>query len=103
MTVANMAIPDFFDIPNALFRFEDPVSEDAVVSFDVHWSGPVTDVAKVDDPDVGYAGKVITNQATMQWRAKNAGGFKFVSHTSPTTSAFSQLWHMRNGIFYEGA
>ena len=57
----------------------------------------MTSVSKVNDPDVGYAGKVVENQATMQWRAKNAGGFKFVSHTSPTTSAFSQLWRMRKG------
>ena len=101
MTIQDLAIPDYFDIPNALFRFEDPVSEPARVSFDVQWSGPVTGVSKVNDPEVGYAGKVITNQATMAWRARNASGFKFVSHLSPTTSEFSQLWHMRNGIFYE--
>jgi hypothetical protein len=101
MTVQDLPITDFFDIPNAFFRFEDPVSEPATVSFDIHWGGPVTDVSKVNDPDVGYAGKFLLNQATMQWRARNAGGFRYVSHPSPTTSVFSQLGHMRNGIFYE--
>jgi hypothetical protein len=102
MTVQNMPITDFFDIPNALFRFEDPVSEPATCSFDIHWSGPVTDVSHVNDSAVGFAGKFILNQATMSWRAQNAGGFRYVSHLSPTTSAFAQLGHMRNGVFYDG-
>jgi len=100
MTMQNMPITDYFDIPNSLFRFEDPVSEPATCSFDIHWGGPITDVSKIDDPDQGYAGKFVTGKVDMTWRAKNASGFKFVSHPSPTESFFAQLGHMRNGIFY---
>ena len=42
MSATDLALQDFFDIPNALFRFETPVSVGATCSFDVHWSGPVT-------------------------------------------------------------
>lgn len=100
MAVNDLSITDYFDIPNALFRFEDPVSEPAICSFDIRWSGPITDDSHVDSSDEDYAGRFLLNQATMTWSAKNAGGFSFVSDPTPTTSAFAQLGHMRNGIFH---
>lgn len=101
MIVQDMPITDYFDIPNALFRFEDPVSEPATCSFAIQWTGPITDVSHVDDSEVGFAGKFILNRATMAWSASNAGGFRFKSHKKHTTSAFAQLGRMRNGVFYE--
>jgi hypothetical protein len=102
MKANNLALSDFFNIPNALFRFQSPVSAPAVCSFDVHWSGPVTDRSKVDDPVVGFAGQFLLNQATMTWSAVREGkdGFSFVSDPAPTTSAFAQLGKMRNGVFF---
>ncbi|MFL5798265.1 MAG: hypothetical protein ACJ77A_10075 [Actinomycetota bacterium] len=100
MSRLNMPITDYFDIPNALFRFEDPVSEPATCSFDIHWSGPVTDVSHVNDPQQGFAGKFVLSQATMTWSAHNAGGFRFESHHRNTTSVFAQLGRMRNGVFF---
>jgi hypothetical protein len=101
MTVDNMPITDYFDIPNALFRFEDPVSEPASCSFDIRWSGPITDDSHIKNADEDYAGRFLLNQATMTWSARNTGGFSFVSDPTPTTSAFAQLGHMRNGVFFE--
>ena len=102
MRLTDQPITDYFDIPNALFQFEDPVSEDATCSFDVRWSGPVTERYHLTDRDVGFTGQFVLSQATMTWSARNEGGFSFVSDSSPTTSAFAQLGRMRNGVFFEG-
>src|SRR5438128_6921310 len=71
------------------------------VSFDIRWSGPVTDRAHVKDPNVGFAGEFVLSQATMTWSATNANGFRFRSDPSGTTSVFAQLRHMRNGDYYD--
>jgi hypothetical protein len=101
MTVANLQLFDFFNIPNALFRFLNPPFVQATVSFDFRWSGPVTDRSHVSDPTVGFAGEFVLSQATMTWSAATADGFRFVSHPAGTTSAFAQLGHMRNGVFFD--
>ena len=101
MTVANLQLFDFFNIPNGLFRFLSPVSVEAICSFDIRWSGPVTDRSHVSDPTVGFAGEFVLSQATMTWSAATADGFRFVSHPAGTTSAFAQLGHMRNGVFFD--
>lgn len=100
MTASDMALLDFFDIPNALFRFETPVSVDATCSFDVRWHGPVSSRGRVTTP--GSSGELVTSQATMTWSAANSSGFRFVSNPSGTTSVFAQLGHLSNGVFAEG-
>ena len=97
MTASDVRVLDFFDIPNALFRFEDPVSVDATCSFDIHWDGPVTDRGKVTTP--GTSGELVESQATMTFSASNALGFSYTSDPSPTKSVFAQLGHIRNGVF----
>ena len=97
MSATDVGVKDYFDIPNALFRFEDPVSVDATCSFDIHWDGPVTDRGDVTTP--GTAGNLLLSQATMTWSASNALGFRFTSDPSPTTSVFAQLGRVRNGAF----
>jgi hypothetical protein len=97
MSASNVAVKDYFDIPNALFRFESPVSVDATCSFDIRWSGPVTSRGPVSTP--GSAGKLLLCNAAMTWSASNANGFRFVSDPSPTTSVFAQLGRVRNGVF----
>jgi hypothetical protein len=101
MTVANLRLFDFFNIPNGLFRFLNPVSVGAICSFDNHWSGPVTNRSHVSDPTVGFAGEFVLSQATMTWSAATDDGFRFVSDPAGTTSAFAQLGHMRNGVFFD--
>jgi hypothetical protein len=62
----------------------------------------VTDRSHVDNPSVGFAGEFVLCQATMTFSASRADGFSFVSDPSPTTSAFAQLGHERNGVFFTG-
>lgn len=103
MRGSNLSAPDFFNIPNALFRFMSPASVPATCSFDIEWSGPVTDRSQVNDPTVGFAGEFVLSQATMTWSAATTDrSFSFVSNPADTVSAFAQLGHMRNGMFYEG-
>jgi hypothetical protein len=99
MTVSDLALVDFFDIPNALFRFEDPVSVPATCSFDIDWSGPVTDRSPVSGPS-GSSGELVMCEATMQWSASNSAGFRFATNpNAPTTSVFAQLGKVTNGVF----
>ena len=99
MNVQNLAVKDFFDIPNALFRFEGPPdSIDSTCSFDIQWTGPVASRGPVTSPS-GSAGELVMTSATMTWSATRADGFRFVSNSSGTTSAFAQLGKVRNGVF----
>jgi hypothetical protein len=99
MTMTNLALNDFFNIPNALFHLQDPLSVPAHANFDIHWSGPVTNRSRVSSPP-GSSGKLVMSQATMTWSASNSLGFKFQSDPSGTTSAFAQLGHVSNGVFF---
>jgi hypothetical protein len=99
MSASHLPERDFFNIPNALLRFQTPVSVEASASFDIHWSGPVTSRGPVKTP--GTSGQLSMCQADMTWSARNSLGFKFVSDPHGTTSAFAQLGRVRNGVFFE--
>jgi hypothetical protein len=100
MVATKMALQDYFDIPNALFRTETPVVSEAECSFEIHWSGPVTSRGRVTGPS-GSSGQLLMNQATMIWSASNQLGFKYRSDPSGTSSVFAQLGKVRNGVFAE--
>jgi hypothetical protein len=97
MSMSGLVLQDYFNLPNALFRFQNPVSVGASCSFDVDWSGPITDRVPVITP--GSSGELLVNQATMTWSATNDQGFSFVSDPSPTNSAFAEIGTVKNGVF----
>jgi hypothetical protein len=99
MAMSNVPVNDFFNIPNALFRFQDPVSSPASCTFDIRWSGPVTNRGGVSTK--GSTGELVMSSATMTWSASNALGFSFRSNPEGTTSAFAQLGKISNGVFAE--
>ncbi len=94
--------PDYFNIPNAFFRFQDPLSQSSEVTFDVRFDSPITERFKVRNADVGYEGTFLLNHATMAWSARTRDGWHFTSDPWPTTSAFSMLGRERNGRFFVG-
>jgi hypothetical protein len=98
MRAANLHVRDFFNIPNAFFHLQNPVSVAATVSFDIRWMGPATGPSAVTSPP-GSTGRVFKSPVTMKWSATSASGFSFKSNPSDTTSFFGQLGHVRNGIF----
>jgi hypothetical protein len=98
MVATNMKLEDYFDIPNALFRFEKPVSVGARCSFEIDWSGPITSRGPVTGPS-GSSGQLVMNKATMTWFASNDLGFRYRSDPSGTSSVFAQLGHVKNGVF----
>ena len=95
MSMANLALNDFFNIPNALTRVTPGV--DASCSFNIQWTGPVTSTGAVTTR--GSTGELRMTSATMIWSASNSLGFRFMSNPSGTTSAFAQLGRVQNGIF----
>ena len=97
MSATDLKLFDFFNIPNALLRFQTPVSVDATCSFDVEWNGPVTSREPVTTP--GSSGELRNCQATMTWSASNAIGFSYVSDPGGITSAFAELGRIKNGVF----
>ncbi len=97
MSASNLALRDFFNIPNALFRFLTPDSVGASCSFDINWSGPVSGRGGVTTP--GSTGELVMCNADMTWSASNSLGFRFVSNPSGTKSVFAQLGHISNGVF----
>jgi len=97
MSASDLALRDFFNIPNALFRFLTPDSVGARCSFDINWSGPVSSRGGVTTP--GSTGGLVMCNADMTWSASNSLGFKFVSNPSGTKSVFAQLGHLSNGVF----
>jgi hypothetical protein len=100
MSATGLGLQDYFDIPNALFRFESPVSVPAKCSFDIRWSGPVTSRGPVTGPpDSQSRGRLVMNQATMTWSATNDLGFSYVSDPAETKSVFAQLGRVQNGVF----
>jgi hypothetical protein len=100
MEAENVAVHDYFNIPNSLLRFLPQAPIPATCSFDIEWSGPVTDRSNLKDPSVGFAGEFVLSQATMTFSTTRADGFRFVSNSAGTVSAFAQLGHMRNGVFF---
>ena len=98
MAATDLALEDYFTIPNALFRFLDPVVVDATCSFDIRWTPPVTDRSSVSSPD-GSVGDLVLCHTDMTWSASNAQGFSFTSDPEGTTSVFAQLGKVRNGVF----
>jgi hypothetical protein len=98
MRAQDLRVRDFFNITNALFHTQHPVSVGATVSFDFRWLGPATGPSAVTSP-AGSSGRLFMSPVTGRWSAKNAMGFRFRSHPTGTTSIFGQLGHVRNGIF----
>ena len=99
IVVSKLSALDYFNIPNGLFHFMTP--DPATVSYDIEWSGPVTNRAHLLEADNQAVGDFVLSQATMTWSAE-APGFKFVSDPNGTTSIFAQLGRMRNGRFFGG-
>jgi hypothetical protein len=98
MTARHLRIRDFFNIPNALFHLQHPVSAGATVSFDFRWLGPATDPSAITGPP-GSSGRLFMSPVTGRWSAKNDSGFRFRSDPTGTTSVFGQLGRVRSGIF----
>jgi hypothetical protein len=105
MHVRNLAVEDYFNLPNAL---ADGPEVDATVSFDVIWSGPITrrlnfQNSTAIDP---FAGEFVENHVTVSWSGSNANGFSFTSNPgdfSTSVDPFSELSKDRNGRFFTGS
>jgi hypothetical protein len=96
MHFTDQAILDFGSIPNALANGS---SVAATVSYDLEWSG-VLQRTQIRDDAQGYAGLFLQTDASINWTAHNDNGFSFTSDTAGQSTAFAQLGHERNGVFF---
>ena len=85
----------------------------STVSFDIKWTGPVTETDQVKDTANGFDGTFYQNDATATWNASSdrpAGTAHFTFTANPSNTAFSntlvpgvafvQLANEQNGVFF---
>lgn len=96
MRFTDQAVMDFGSIPNALANGS---SVPATVTYDLEWSD-VLQRTQVRDDTKGYAGLFLQTNATITWTAQAANGFTFSSHAGGQSTAFAQLGHEHNGVFF---
>jgi hypothetical protein len=96
-----MEMFDFFNIPNALFRLMSPVSQEATVSFDLDFVGPVSNSFTLTNNQHRFTGDFFTTLARMEWSATRADGFTFESYGKDTSiSTFAEVGRVHNGAFF---
>jgi hypothetical protein len=96
MHFTDQATMDFGKILNALGNGPWVPS---TVTYDLEWSG-VLQRSQIRDATQGYAGQFLQTNATITWTAHADNGFSFTSDASGQTTAFAQLGHERNGVFF---
>jgi hypothetical protein len=94
--MTNQAAHDFGSIPNSLGNGP---SVATTISYDLEWSG-VQQRTQVSDATQGYGGQFLLTEATINWTATSVNGFSFASDAAGQTTAFAQLGHERNGVFF---
>jgi hypothetical protein len=100
MTANNLAIKDFWNIPNAvgLTPTQRPPA-DATVSYNVRWSGVTNRITLLDEKE-RFTADLIENAATIDWSARQEG-FSFTSDPAATShSAYAAIGRERNGVFF---
>jgi hypothetical protein len=96
LRVTNLAIPDFYNLPNALHGGP---SEPATVSFDVRWTGLIRRVNLRDERN-RFTGQFVENTATIAWSASQKL-IEFESDPITTSrSTFALVGTERNGVFF---
>jgi hypothetical protein len=94
---SNFAIEDYHDVVNAL---KDGPSLEAVVSFDVQWTGTGKHV-KVRDDTNDFGGRYVEGTATIEWSGLTENGQFFQSDPANTsTTLFAEVGKERNGVFF---
>jgi hypothetical protein len=121
LKVSNLAEYDYNNFPDSDstdWQYDQSAAHphgfyNATVSFDIKWTGPVTETDQVKDTANGYAGTFYQNDTTTAWnvssdRPAGTGHFTFTANPSNTaisnnlvpTTAFVQLANERNGVFF---
>ena len=99
LTASNVAVTDFFTIPNSLLHGALVPPVPATVSFTAHWGGPGQDV-KLRDPVNGFTGDFVQNTASIVWSASSAGLLYESGAEETSISVFAEVGHERNGVFF---
>ncbi len=96
MSLSDVEIRDFFNIPNALMRGK---SNQANASFQMSWHGVKSRVHLHDEVN-HFDASLIEDSATIQWSAREKD-FQFVSDAAETsTTVFAAIGSEHNGVFF---
>ena len=99
LTANNVAVTDFFNIPNSHLHGALVPPPPATVSFTAHWGGTGKNV-KLRDPVNGFAGDFVQNTASIVWSASSAGLLYKSGPEETSVSVFGEVGHERNGVFF---
>lgn len=99
MKGGNVAVSDFFTIPNNLLHGAIVPPVPATVSFAVLWGGEGTRI-KLRDTVNGFAGDFLENTASIAWSASSAGLLYQSGPVGTSVSVFAEVGHERNGLFF---
>jgi hypothetical protein len=101
--VTDLAVPDYFNIGNALFPPAGFQPEPGVVSFRGHWSqsGDKHDFDYQNSAtDEKWQGMFALNSLSTEWRGETALARYVSGPMSESTSLFAEAGFERNGFFY---
>lgn len=97
MRAADVDFVDFHTLDNAL-RHGD--ADAASASFRVRW-GDAGKPFRLRDENNGFEGEFRETAAVVEYTARTAAGFEFVSDPAETSQAvFAVIGHERNGVFF---
>ena len=99
MIVENIAVSDFFSIPNSFLHGAIIPPVPAAVSFAVHWGGAGNRVT-LSDPVNGFTGDFLENSASIVWSASSQGLLYQSGPEDTSISVFAEVGHERNGRFF---
>lgn len=98
MTLSNLAMPDYFNIPNALFHGTPP--DPGVVSLDIKWAG-VTKRGSFTNPGQRFEMDFKQTGAHISWSGTNKKtGARFHTTRGAQKVQFAQIAKQRSGVFF---
>ena len=99
MIVRDIAVSDFFTIPNSFLHGAIIPPVPATVSFAIHWGGAGNKIT-LRDPANGFTGDFVENSASIAWSATSAGLLYQSGAEDTSVSVFAEVGHERNGVFF---
>jgi hypothetical protein len=101
LSVADLHLGDYTNIPNSLSNGAIVPVIDAAISFTVNWFGAQDhQIVNNPAPDFRVAGLFVDTGASIEASASNANGFHFTTDSAGQTAVTAKIGHERNGVFF---
>jgi hypothetical protein len=102
MSVRDLAMPDYFNWPNAAVLGELEGSEPGVVSFHIEWtkSRDRRRFSHGAGTPEQWRATVVLNEARAEWEGETAKAHYVTDLLATSRSLFAEVGHERNGVFF---